>query len=129
MSEELTVLHATKQVAPGTYSLAIAAEEVYTLSAWSAERSVEQPARIALYWHKRCNHRSGRKKSHARGCYVGRLAQFGIGLHRGVARLLEPSRVLATLQVGKDGMDALVDTSVLLCRLVIDRLRCGRNRK
>ena len=125
VGEQFAILIATEQIAPCTNLISFRVTFIYPFRTGASKAAVEQPARIAFDRNKRGNHIGSAEESHTLGDYVGRLAQLGIGLHRGVATLVEPSRILTAFEVGKHGMDAFMHTSTLLggsivdCRLVI----------
>ena len=125
VGKQFAILIATEQIAPCTNLISFRVTLIYTFRTGTTKAAVEQPARIAFDRNKRGNHIGSAEESHTLGDYVGRLAQLGIGLHRGVATLVEPSSILTAFEVGKHSMDAFMHTSTLLsgsivdCRLVI----------
>ena len=120
VGEQFAILIATEKVTPGT-SLLVTIPYINSLCTGTSKAAVEQPARIALNRNERSYHIGSAEESHTLGDGVGSFAQLGIGLHRGIATLVEPSSILTAFEVGKHGMDAFMHTSTLLTGSIVDR--------
>ena len=118
MWEQFAVLHATQQLAPGA-DLSAVAIHVHALCRRSAERVVLQPAAITLNGHEGSNHIAGTQPAHTRRSLPA-LDKFCLALQPRVATLMEPSGILAAVEVGKGSVDALMHTGVLLRDGIID---------
>ena len=130
--EKVSVLHAAKGIAPVALSA-----RIHAFCARTAERTIQQPAGIALDRYEGGHQVTRIQKAHA-AVFLRIAATHGhFLLEPGVSAFLEPVHMCRT-QVREDGVNALVDHRLLLRHLVavgatrvktVDRVVRGRNRR